>query len=216
MIQRVDLLPESYQRRRRQRQAFAAIVGVGILIVVILLAWWVLLSGQINDQKDQLAAAQAQNAQLQASIDKLQRFADLQSEAQSKKTALATAMQNDVDWPAIMTELAMVVPGEVWLDQMTASAGQTEGSTQVGTETNGIRVSKNDVFGRISFTGNSLAMPGVAKWLIELQGVKEFQASWLQSADATQVGNSTVYNFTSTIELNDKAASHRFEIGATP
>jgi hypothetical protein len=59
-------------------------------------------------------------------------------------------------------------------------------------------------------------MPGVAKWLIELQGVKEFQAAWLENASATALGTTNVYNFTNTIELNDKAASHRFEKGTTP
>lgn len=216
MMLRVNLLPESYRKRRRQRQTLAAIVGVGLLIVVLLLGWWVVLSNQVNDQRDQLAAARTHNAQLQAEIGRLQQFADLQTEVQSKQQALQTVMAGDVDWPAIMTELAMVVPGEVWLVGFTASAGQTEGSTPVGTETNPIRVAKQEPFGRIEFTGDALAMPGVAKWLIELQRVKEFQGAWLESAASTQLGGTTVYNFTNTIELSDKAASGRFMNGATP
>lgn len=214
MMRRVDVLPEAYRRRRRERQITFGIIAVGAIIVVLLVVWWLILGSQVNSQKQQLADQQAHNAQLQAQISRLQHFANLQQEVQSKKTALSTAMQGDVDWPSVLTELAMVIPGDTWLESLSASAGNTEGATPADTETNPIRLAKQQPYGRIQFTGDSLNMPAVAKWLIALQGVKDFQAAWLDSADTTTIGNTNVISFQNTIELNSKAAAHRFQ-GAT-
>jgi Tfp pilus assembly protein PilN len=137
----------------------------------------------------------------------------LDAEVRAKRTALQTVFVGDIDWPAIMTEIAMVVPGEVWLDSLTASGG-VEGATAVGTQTNAIRLSKRASVGSLSFGGNSAScMPGVAKWLIRLATVDEFDAAWLgNAAEAdSRPGCEPPVTFTSTLELNEKALSHRFE-----
>jgi Tfp pilus assembly protein PilN len=134
-----------------------------------------------------------------------------------KQAALSTVMAGDVDWPAVLTELAMVVPGEIWLKNLTASAGQTEGATPVGTETAVVRVSEAQPFGRIQFQGTSLSMTGVAKWLVRLGAVKEFEALWLNGATESDFTEGVeVVDFDSTLELNDRAASDRFQEGLQP
>jgi Tfp pilus assembly protein PilN len=208
MMKRIELLPARYAERRRQRQLVSGVVAVGVVLVLLLVGWWFLLESQISDKRDELAEVQAQNAQLQAQIDELQRFADLQAEVETKQAALVTVMTGDVDWPRLMTELAMVVPGEAWLDNLTASAAVLEGATTVGTETAAVRISDQTPFGRIQFTGNSLTMPGVAKWLIRLGTVRQFEAVWLNSAIRAEV--TEIVDFDNTIELNNKAASERF------
>ncbi|MGH2693884.1 MAG: PilN domain-containing protein [Actinomycetota bacterium] len=215
MMRRIELLPTRYAERRRQRQTVGVIVGVGVVAVVLLVAWWFLLETQISDERDELAQVRAQNQQLQAQIDELARFAELDREVRDKETALQTVMVGDVDWPRLMTELAMVVPGEVWLQNLSASAAVLEGATAVGTETAVVRISPNTPFGRVQFTGNSLTMPGVAKWLIRLASVRQFEAIWLNNASRPEEEGTTVpvVDFDNTIELNRKAASERFQGG---
>lgn len=212
MMRRIDLLPAAYQERRRQRRNIAVVVIASMLVLLLLIGWWVLLGAQVNEQRDRLQAAQDRNAQLQAEIAALSQFADLQAEVEAKRAALFRVMQGDVDWPALMTEIAMVIPGEVWLTSLDASAGTTEGASPVGTETAPIRVSDQVPFGRISFQGRALSMPGVAKWLVSLRNVREFAAIWLNTASASIAeGQPTVVDFDSTLELSDRAASQRFQ-----
>lgn len=213
MMRRIDLLPESHLRRRRERRTIGSIIVAGVIVVLLLAVYWVFLNMQVSDEEDRLAEVQTQNAQLEAQIAELQRFADLDAEVQAKKTALATVTSGDVDWPAVFTEVAMVIPGEVWLSSFNASAGTTEGAEPAETETAAVRVSKGTPFGRITFTGNSLTMPGVAKWLVRQGTVKDFEAAWLNNAAETKIGDTNVIEFGSTIELNDKAASLRFQGG---
>ena len=212
MMRRIDLLPSAYQERRRERRNLGLVVIAAMLVLLLVIGWWVLLGGQVQSEKDRLATAQSTNRELQSQIAELARFADLQAEVDAKRQALVTVMTGDVDWPAVMTEIAMVIPGEVWLTAMNASAGATEGAAPVGTESAPVRVSDQTPFGRISFQGKALSMPGVARWLVSLRSVREFAAIWLNTATVSEGGDGvvTTVDFDSTLELSDRAASRRF------
>ena len=212
MMRRIDLLPAVYEERRRGRRNLVTILMAGLLVLLLLIGWWFFLGMQINDAEDELAQVEATNANLETQIAELQRFAQLAGEVEAKRTALQTVFAGDVDWPALLTEIAMVVPGEVWLTNLTASAGITEGAAPVGTETAAIRIDPKEPFGRMTFTGNSLSMPGVAKWMLRLESVREFFAVYLNNSISTQAAaGPLVYEFDSTLELSDKAASGRFQ-----
>jgi Tfp pilus assembly protein PilN len=211
MMRRIELLPETYLEERRQRRRTAMIVAGGLVLLTLLVGYWISLGVQISGARNELAQVQARNQTLQAEVAELQRFADLDAEVNEKRASLAKVMGGDVDWPGVLTEVAMVVPGEIWLTSLTASAGMTEGATQVGTETAAVRVSTQEPFGRIQFTGTSLSMPGVAKWLVRLNSVREFNALWLNSATEGESEEVEIVSFDSTLELGTGAASKRFQ-----
>ncbi|MDQ3986400.1 MAG: hypothetical protein M3280_07880 [Actinomycetota bacterium] len=211
MMRRIDLLPTTYVERQRQRRAFGLVIVAGLFVLLLLLVWWVKLGFDVNNKEEELVAIQTDNARLRLEIAQLQEFALLEQEAIEKRTALITVMAGDVDWPVIMTEVAMAVPGEVWLENMTASAGLTEGSTPVGTETAPVDISPETPFGRIQFTGKALSMPGVAKWMIRQEISNRFEAVFLNDANRTSEELAPdIFDFDSTLELNGRGASDRF------
>lgn len=216
MMRRVDLLPTRYVERRKQRRNTGIVVIAALLVLLLMLGWWFLLGSQIATEQQNLAAAQEENAQLNQEIAELQRFADLELELQTKRQALESVFAGDIRWPALLTEIAMVIPGEVWLTNLTSSAGAVEGAGTVGTETATVRISNKLPTGRIQFTGQSLSMPGVAKWLIRLGTVRAFSAIWLNAATATggAEGVPSLVTFDSTLELGDDALAKRFVGGA--
>ena len=108
-------------------------------------------------------------------------------------------MAGDLDWPALMTEIAMVIPDDVWLTGLEdASAGSTGGATTVPTETNPIDIDTRTPFGRISFSGNALSMRAVANWLIRQETVEDFLAVYLGTAggDVDEAANSSLNSAT--------------------
>jgi Tfp pilus assembly protein PilN len=215
MMRRIDLLPEAYLRRQRERRLIGLVLVAGLAVLLLLTVWWVRLGLQISDARGELETVQAENDRLRERIAELQQYQDLANEVAAKREALRTVMAGDVDWPVLMTEVAMAVPGEVWLTGLTASAGTTEGAAAVGTETAPIRLSNQTAFGRIQFQGSSLSMPGVAKWLIRQEMNRTFEAVFLNDATEGEaeegaVGGPEVITFDSTLELNRRAASERF------
>ncbi|MEA2453579.1 MAG: hypothetical protein QOG04_2289 [Actinomycetota bacterium] len=214
MMRRIDLLPVAYAARRRERRSMLLVGGAGVVAALLLFGWWFYLGTEISTARTELSDVQEQNRVLEAEIAELQTFAALDAEVNSKQTALQTVFAGDIDWSSIMTEIAMITPGEVWLDSLTASAGATEGASPVASESNLIRLTSKGTVGRISFDAKSAScMPGVAKWLIRLASVDEFDAAWIGSATEsdTRPGCEPPVTFNSSLELNEKALSHRFE-----
>jgi Tfp pilus assembly protein PilN len=211
-MRRMDLLPTTYAERRRQRRDVFTVAVIGLVLAALLFIWMAFLLTEISDAKTELADIRQRNANLQAEIDELQRFADLDAEVRAKRTALQTVMAGDIDWPSVMTQIAMVIPGDAWLESFTTSAGQTEGAATVGTEANAVRISKKPPAGRIQFSGQAVCMPGVAKWLVRLGTVKDFTAIWLNTATETDTRpGCEVVTFDSTVELAESARSDRFQ-----
>jgi Tfp pilus assembly protein PilN len=214
MMRRIDLLPPIYEQRRRERRNLFLVVVAALVVLLLMLVWWFLLGLQVQQAKEDLAERQARNLRLTQEIERLQQFATLESEVQGKRTALQTVFAGDLDWPALFTELAMVIPDDVWLDSLTASAGQTEGAAQVPTETNPIDIEAAEPFGRIQFEGQALSMRAVATWLLRLDTVDEFLAAYLGGAERPEDPDETgiaIVDFTNTIELSEKSVSQRFQ-----
>lgn len=212
MMRRIDLLPPSYQQRRRERSSLV-VAGVAIAVIMLLLiGWWFYLGLKVSDAEEELAAIKASNADLDAQILELQRFVLLQNEVDEKRGALQTVMTGDIDWPGVLAEVAMVIPSEIWLTNLTASAGVTEGATTVPTETSPIPISDLEPFGRMQFQGQSLSMAGVAKWMVRLEGVESFFATYLQnSTEGVGPTGGILYTFGSTIQLSPDASSGRYQ-----
>ena len=213
MMRRVDLLPAIHEQRRRERRNLVVVVLAGLGVLLLLVGWWIVLGFQINSAENVLADRQAQNLQLQEQIAELTQFADLETEVQNKKSSLQTVMAGDLDWPALMTEIAMVIPDDVWLTSLSASAGSTEGATAAPTETAPIDIDPREPFGRILFEGRALSMRAVANWLIREETVDEFLAVYLGSATDSEFEGQLIFNFSNTIELGEKAVSGRFQEG---
>jgi len=209
MMHRFDLLPARYARQAAQRRNLGLVAITGLGLAVIMLTWWFMLGSQINDAEQELVVAETRNAELQRDINELRQFEELALEVEDKAGNLLLVFAGDVAWPSMLNEVAMVTPGEVWLESLTTSAGTTEGSAPVGTETAEIRVSDEPAFGRVQFVGKSTSMTGVGKWMMRLASVEEFQAVWLNSATKTDETETTVefVDFDSTIELNTKSKS---------
>ena len=213
MMRRIDLLPASYAEKRRQRRHIMLVIVAGMVVVLLILGYWLLLGTRISRAEDELASVEAQNAQLQVQIDELQNFSSLATELEAKQAALAAVMIGDVAWPSLLTELALVVPGEVWLTGFNGSAARTEGETPVATEVADVRINKQEPTGRIGFAGRSLSMPGIAKWLIRLDSVRAFRAVYLNNAAEVDLEGELVIEFDSSVELGPKALSERFQGG---
>jgi Tfp pilus assembly protein PilN len=214
MMRRIDLLPSAYAEKRRERRNIGLVMLAGLAVLALLLFYWVILGTRVNDKQEELAAIEATNTSLQNQIAELQNFQALSDELDAKQASLLQVTALDVDWPAVLTEIALVAPPDVWLTQLTGSRLGSEGETPVATETAEIRITKNQPAGRIAFAGRALDMPDVATWLLRLKDVRGATAIYLNNALEEELEGQEVITFDSSVELTQKVLSNRFAEGA--
>jgi Tfp pilus assembly protein PilO len=77
-VSQVNLLPPELRARQKTKQQTILILGAGVAVLVLLLGYWFLQSQKLSDVNEQVAAQNATNTQIQAQIDQLQQFQQLQ------------------------------------------------------------------------------------------------------------------------------------------
>ena len=127
----------------------------------------VLTGNKIADRKAEAASLQSQVDATQARADQLStytNFADLQQARQETVASLATSR---FDWERALHELALVLPDDVWLTSMTASA-----ATDPSSSTSSSTAAVDGVTGpSLDINGCASGHEAVAKFLAALRDV---------------------------------------------
>lgn len=204
-MRQINLLPPEVIRRRRARR-ITSMLGAGVIgLVVLMLLIFVLEAARLSSANSKLAQQERTNAQLQAQVDQLSRFAQDQQTLATKRQLLASLTQNEVRWSVILSDVATVIPQNVWLTQFTGSVQlQAPGTTT--TSAGGQQVATT--YGQIQLTGCALQDPDgphleVAAWLVRLGVPQEFVNAYL-TLSAKGAAECPV-NFNTSVSLSGQA-----------
>jgi len=172
-VRPVNLIPPEERRGEKTplRAGPLSYVIVGLLALAVGgVTLLVLTSNKIADRKAEVAGLQSQVDAAQAQADRLSdytNFADLQQVRQQTVASLATSR---FDWERTLHELALVLPGDVWLTSMTAKASSDPSTAAASSSGSSAALG--------SVTGPSLDIQGcasghdaVAKFLAALRDV---------------------------------------------
>lgn len=207
---RINLLPPEVRQRQSIRRRTAAVIAAGVIVLAGVAALYFLqqlrLVGVNNDLEDQ----QATNAGIQAQINDLRRFDELQREVEASRGMLTTLMANEILWSGVLRDVSLVIPSDVWLSGMTGQMNES-GGTPAAPTTPG--VTGQGLVGQITFTGFSLDHRAVALWLARLDDVRGFANPWLSNAQKTDVGTSKVVQFASSVDLSQQAVARGRRVG---
>jgi Tfp pilus assembly protein PilN len=128
----VNLIPPEERRGEKAplRTGPLAYILVGVLAVALLGVTLLVMTGnQVSDRKAQVESLQSQVAQTQAEAEKLQSFSDFASMQQARQETVASLATSRFDWERILRELAIVIPHDVWLTNLTATTSAAAGSS---------------------------------------------------------------------------------------
>jgi len=217
-VTQVNLLPRELKQRQRARRQTGLIALAGGAVVLLLLAFWYLQGNRLNDIDQQVKAQEATNAELQSKVASLQKYAELRAQVEQQKTLLEGALVNTVHWSRILNDLSNLEPDRMWLSSMTGTAQSpaaaavgtvppaTTGAPAAGGSCKASNAAAHAIIGNLQFQGNSLDTQTVALWLTKLEGLKGWENSWLTSAQLGDVNGTPVWQFSSSVDLNDCAA----------
>lgn len=199
----VNLLPTDVRQRLKTRQLTVLVGMVSAIVVAGLLAFFVLQSHKLAGANSDLAAAQSQNQQLQAKVNGLMRFQQLDDAKDAQQTTVKTAKAGTVEFSGVMHDLSMVVPSTVYLNSVTSNLSLGDGaSIQAGT---------GGVIGTIQFQGSASDHLAVALWLTRLAQVSGWDNSWITASTkrgTTAGGTKTGWvDFSGSVDLGGKVAA---------
>ena len=120
----VNLLPAKHRPRTPTGgQQGSAYVVVGILgALLVLVVFYVLTINGVNSRKEQVAAAKAETAELQAQAGELSAYGNFAAVKEQRIQSVKQLADGRIDWERLTRGLARLLPNKVWLISAGASA----------------------------------------------------------------------------------------------
>jgi len=211
----VNLVPKDSPRRNGPAVPRAiAGTAIGGLVLVSLMISVLLLSahGKVKSRQLELAQKQAELAAIPVPAQsRLQQQESLVADKAARVTALNSALSTRIAWDRVLREFALVLPDDVWLTSLSASApsSATATATATATSTTGSTSSTPILGGQLDFSieGYTYSHDAVARLLTRLAVVPDLEQVQLITSDQTKLGNRTVIHFKISANVRAPGAS---------
>jgi Tfp pilus assembly protein PilN len=126
----VNLIPADQRRGDNaplRTGALAYIVIGALALVLVGVTLVVLTSNDISDRKAEVAQLHREDNAAKAKAQRLTAYTQFQAMTEGRVQTVSELANSRFDWERVMRELALVLPGDVWLTELSASA--TAGGT---------------------------------------------------------------------------------------
>jgi Tfp pilus assembly protein PilN len=185
----VNLLPRDEKRQRTQPGAvlLTAVLG-GVLVTAVLAGLFLMSSSTVSDRQANVDALRAELAAIPPAPQPTTDTSGLESEKSERITVLGKALSTRVAWDRIMRELSLVLPEDIWLESLTASAADPNFVPTPGNTT--------PPAGTFTISGYSYSHDGVARLLARLAVVPQLERPSLGSSTLEKSTGRSVVKFT--------------------
>lgn len=134
----VNLIPAEERRGEHAplRTGPLPYILLGALVVVLLaVTAMVLTDNQIAERESEVATLEREDAQAAAKARRLAAYTQFREMSEQRVATVSELADSRFDWERVMRELALVLPGDVWLVGLKASANpevSVEGGSSAG------------------------------------------------------------------------------------
>ncbi len=120
-MSQVNLLPPDILQGQRYRRLTLTVLAAGAIVLALIVVFFFIQVGRLGAVNDDIAAKEQTNAELQSQIDSLQKYDDLQTQAQQAQTQLDAAYAGEVSFSGMLMDLSRVIPSDAYLDTFAAT-----------------------------------------------------------------------------------------------
>lgn len=204
---RVNLLPPEIAERAKLRKAQLAMIGTGLAAVAVVGLMYTQESAKVSEATEQKEQAVAANVALRGELRDLETVKATYAKVDAANKTLKMAMAYEVRWSTYMHDLTLTIPENVWLEtlEMSMSGAKTNAGP---TET-----VLDPQLGTVTFTGKAFSHDDVAAWLEKLAGQKGYADPYFTKSEILPEADRLIVEYESTVYLNEKALSKRYEKG---
>jgi len=208
-VTRVNLLPSEIKKGQETRRRFVLFVLAGVALVVLILAFWFVQSMRLSDVQSQIDAQNQTNAAIQQQINDLQRYEQLQTEAQQEQDLLSTAYAGEVSYSGMLVDVSKVIPSDTYLTNFSSTLQPPGASTSTTTPST---ATTTTFVGNMTFSGETLHFDSMSTWLNRLESVQGWANPWTSNvtADSAVAG---AYAFDTSVDLTQDALTQRGAAG---
>jgi Tfp pilus assembly protein PilN len=201
----VNLLPRDHSQASRLPST-PVLVGLcaGVLVVAVLGADFMMQSGKVAKEQQQLDALQARVSALPpAPTGPTTAQNQLAGEHSARVSALSSALTNRVAWDRVFREFSLVLPDDVWLTTLTAKAPVSPSATAATAAPS----SAGGTPSEFTIGGYTYSHDGVARLLSRLQVIPDLQNVTLVSSTLSKVGQQDVVQFQIVADIRTASGS---------
>ena len=194
LASQVNLLPPDILQGQRYRRLTLTVLLAGAIILALIVVFFLVQVGRLGSVNGDIAAKKQSNAQLQSQIDSLQKYDELQVQAQQAQSQLDAAYAGEVSFSGMLMDLSRVIPSDAYLDTFTATITGPPAATTGGTTT------ATPLIGTMTTGGQAIGFDSLSIWLTRLELVRGWVNPWMPTITA----NPTVPNaftFTTSVDL---------------
>ncbi len=182
---RIDLLGTGGKEPLDRSRLLRIGVAAAVVLVLLLGGLYFLKKNQVDDERDKLAAAEAENRALQSKISALSDVSQRQSQIEALAAQTQGLLVTDVAWSSVLQALSRTIPSDVWLTSFqstvtgTGTSGATAPTTPAAPTTGGAAT-----IGTANFSAVGTSFDAVAAWIRRIgTDVPQFSGLWVPERD---------------------------------
>lgn len=185
----VNLIPPEDRRGdqaplRRGPLAYLLLGALALALVGVVSL--VLVGNQVSEREGEVMKLKGEDAALAAKAAKLASYTEFQSLSEARVQTVQSLADSRFDWERVLRELALVLPGDVTLTDLSASAVGGEGG---GGEGSGGGSGLGDIKGpSLEMNGCAGGQTGVASFITALKDIDGVTRVGLESSDVASEG----------------------------
>ena len=183
----VNLLPRDEVKRsfEAKRGVVFGAAGGAALVTVLLVTMTMSASGAIGEKQAELDAIRAEIAAIPAPVAHAAGNDDALVAAKGARVgALSSALTSRVPWDRVLRQVSLILPEDVWLTNLTASAPVASATAPAETASG------------FTLTGSTYSQNGVARFLSRLSVIPDLKNVRLQSSQSSLVTTRELVQFT--------------------
>lgn len=167
----IDLTPPELRQGAHAPMRTGAIpyILIGALVAVLAgIALLVVTGNQIAEREDEVAQLKREDAVAKEQARRLAPYVQFQNMHEQRLTTIASLANSRFDWERVMRELSLVLPSDVWLIEMNASASSESGA---GGGSGGGDLRGSIVGPALELTGCAVGQDSVASFVTILKDI---------------------------------------------
>ena len=201
MSVKVNLVPREVAKRQRTTRlyGFVGAAFIGLLLIFGLL--YFMQVQRVNDAQVAVDEEQARVAALQAELNALGEYQQLQRRRDEANQLVTVALASETSMAAVLQDVAAVMPGDAQLNSLSITAGTVSEPGLGGTR---------PAFGVISLTGLSLRghAPGLERLLLEFDKIAAFDDVYFSNSTLEPISGQSTFGVS--IDLGPEVLTGRY------